>query len=126
MTRLTCRREVRRFVIRLGCAIIISQMATHARCRQTVVLAARVTLVATGLNVLTCQREARVVVVKHGLPVARCVTRLTCCRELCRFVIRFGCAVIIGKVTVDTHVGKSVIDSAGVTLVAACLNVLAC
>ena len=104
--------------------IVISKVATDACRGQAVILTAGVALIAAGLNVLTCQREAGVVVVKHGLPVRGCMARLTRRREICRLVIRIGRTIVVSQVTTHTCCGQTVVLPTRVTLVARCLDVL--
>ncbi len=106
--------------------IIISKMAAYACCGQTVVLPTRMALVATGLHMLSGQREVRVVVVKHRFPVRGCMTRLTRRREVRRFVIRLGRAVVVGKVTAYTRRRQAIILPTRVALVATGLHMLTC
>ena len=62
--------------------------------------------------------------VKSRVPIACAVTRLTCCRELRRFVIGFSRAVVVSQVTAYTRCGQTVVLPTRVTLVARCLDVL--
>ena len=58
-------------------------------------------LLASGRDMLSRQRELRVVVVKRRIPVASRMARLAGRRELRRLVIRISRAVVIGQVTTD-------------------------
>ncbi len=126
MARLTCRREVRRFMVRIGRAVVVGQVATHARCRQTIILPARVTLVAAGLNMLTGQRELCRIVIVVCIPVISRMACLALIAKPSRLVIRFSRAIIVSLMTRHTCRRQTVILAARVTLVATGQNVLTC
>ena len=126
MTRLASGREQRGLVIGFGCAVVVREVTTHARCRQAVVLTGRVTLIAGRLHMLTRQREVRVIVIEVRVPIVGRVTGLTLVREPGRVVIGFGCAVVVGEVTAHARCWQAVVLPRRVTLIARCLNVLAC
>ena len=120
----TGRGHLRCFVIGIGRAVVVSQVTAYTCCGQTVVLPARVTLVTAGLNMLAGQREAGVVVVKDRFPVGRCVTRLACRREVRRFVIGIGCAIIIRQVATHARRRQTFKDAADMTLLTRRLHML--
>ncbi len=125
MARLALIAKPRRFMVRLGRAVIVRLMARHAGRRQAVVLTAGVTLIAADLNMLTCQRELCRIVIVVCVPVVRGMARLALICEPCSLVIRFVGIIIVGKMATHTSCGQTVVLPTRVTLVAGGLNVLA-
>ncbi len=113
-------------MVRIIRVIVIGQVATDACRGQAVILTAGVTLIAAGLNVLTCQREARVVMVKHGLPVRGCMACLALIAKPSRFMVRLVGIIIVGKMATHARCGQTVVLPTRVTLVATGLDVLTC
>ena len=126
MTRLASGREQRGLVIGFGCAVVVREVTTHARCRQAVVLTGRVTLIAGRLHMLTRQREVRVIVIEVRVPIVGRVTGLTLVREPGGLVIRLCCTVVIREVATYTSRRQAIVLPRRVTLIARCLNMLAC
>jgi len=89
VTSLARRRELGRFVVRIISAVVISQVAINARGRQTVILPARVTLIARRRDMLPRQRERCVVMVEVRIPVRSRVASLARRRELCGLMVWF-------------------------------------
>ena len=113
-------------MIRIISTVVIRLMAAHARRGQAVILPARVALVTRRRNMLSRQRELRVVMVEVRIPVRSRVARLALRREACGLMIRLRSPVVLRQVTVDTLRGSSLKNSVDMTLLAANLQMRAC
>ncbi len=117
-------RHLRGFVIRIGRAVVIRQVAIDTLRGRAFKDATDMALLTRGLHVLPGQRERRCIVIKARLPVGGRMALETGGRHLRGFVIRIGRAVVIRQVAVDTLRGRAFKDATDMALLTRGLHML--
>ncbi len=122
VTRQTGCRDPDRCVIRIRRAVVIRKVAINTLTGGSFKHPAHMTLLTGCLNMRSCQREARCLMIKPHVPRLCRVTRQTGCRDPDRCMIRIRRAVVIRKVTVNTLTQGPFKHPAHMTLLTGCLD----
>lgn len=114
-------REIRGYVVRIGRAVVVRQVARHTSRARQIVVVIHVTIRASARRnrMRSRQREAGVVVIKGRIRPRRSVVALIAgLREIRRDVIRIGRAVIVRQVTRHASCAVQAVIIVGVAIAA--------